>query len=87
MKQFKVDEDFINQQAKGALIKGTIIYKTNFEKGDLIPNGHRGKIIGSVFHPAVSIFNKPIEYGYFIQWDGFDKIGFVVDYKLKVEIN
>lgn len=50
------------RQAEGAIPNGTVVVKTNSEKGDGTPNGTQGKVLGSLFVDVAGYF-------YFIEWD------------------
>lgn len=84
--EFEANEEFITNQADGAFLNGTTVYKTNSEPGDLVINGTKGKVIGSIAH-TYFLNGRLCKYGYFIKWDCLDQIAAIVDYRIRVDKN
>jgi hypothetical protein len=65
---------YTTDQAKGAYANGTVVLKAMSELGDLVKNGARGRVLGSMHHPGMG-------YGYFVEWDQNPRVAVLVTEK------
>ena len=68
---------FTRQEADGAMVNGTRVYKFQSEPGDGHPTGSMGTVLGSLHHPDLG-------YMYFVEWDESPRVAIgVVERKIK----
>lgn len=82
---------FTRFQSEGAIPNGEAIVKVNSEPGDSVPDGERGKVLGSLPNiPAVSEEAKrkgirpPDAYWYFVEWASRPRCAIqLIDWKIR----